>query len=30
MVPFFTERFTTQGQNFDDTEGLGLLEVGEW
>ncbi len=28
MVPFFTERFTTQSQNFDDTEGLDLLEVG--
>lgn len=28
MVPFFTERFTTQSQNFDDTEGLSLLEVG--
>jgi hypothetical protein len=26
MIPFFTDRFTTQSQNFDDTEGLALLK----
>ncbi|EWM27829.1 amidohydrolase 2 [Nannochloropsis gaditana] len=26
MIPFFTDRFITQSQNFDDTEGLALLD----
>lgn len=28
LIPFFTDRFVVQSQNFDDTQQLGLLQVG--
>jgi hypothetical protein len=27
LIPFFTDRFVVQSQNFDDTQQLDLLQV---